>query len=158
MQIRKAKITDLDALVGLVDELMASHDGYDRPFYKQAPVGVRSGPIEKHLSEFIRGRKKKVLVAEVDGKVVGHISFEFKKRPPVYADTEMVYVDDFVVSKKHRGRGIGTALLEAALEVAKKRGVVWVKLNCDVGNESAMRIYEKSGFRKRQNVMVKKIG
>ncbi len=46
----------------------------------------------------------------------------------------------------HRGRGIGLALVRAALTEFQGRGVTSVFLEVRAGNEVAFRLYERAGF------------
>jgi GNAT superfamily N-acetyltransferase len=50
------------------------------------------------------------------------------------------------VSPAHRGRGVGTALLEALVEQAEREGVPALSLSVEEGNPAA-RLYERLGFR-----------
>jgi RimJ/RimL family protein N-acetyltransferase len=46
----------------------------------------------------------------------------------------------------HRGRGLGTALMTAALEASRACGLERVELAVFAGNERAQRLYRKIGF------------
>jgi RimJ/RimL family protein N-acetyltransferase len=46
----------------------------------------------------------------------------------------------------HRGKGVGSALLRAALDAAKARGLARVDLTVRTDNLPAIRLYEKFGF------------
>jgi putative acetyltransferase len=45
-----------------------------------------------------------------------------------------------------RGRGVGTALMLACIETARKRGIHKLALNVWPDNDAAIRLYEKLGF------------
>jgi RimJ/RimL family protein N-acetyltransferase len=51
-----------------------------------------------------------------------------------------------MVAADARGRGVGTALLQAAVEWARSSGVRKLELHVFPWNEPAMRLYEKFGF------------
>jgi ribosomal protein S18 acetylase RimI-like enzyme len=51
------------------------------------------------------------------------------------------------VAADHAGRGIGAALVRAAVEEMSRRGVVAARVVTAVGNEAAVRAYETGGFR-----------
>jgi len=67
---------------------------------------------------------------------VGHPRF-----PPDHTVVEMVGVDPV-----WRGRGVGRALMEAAIEQAKASGAKGVALDIVWGNDPARRLYERLGF------------
>lgn len=57
------------------------------------------------------------------------------------------YMDDIAVFPEHRGKGIATALLNALLEEAGRRGGEFLSLEVRPSNTGAVRLYEKLGFR-----------
>lgn len=59
------------------------------------------------------------------------------------------FIGNLAVKKDCRGQGIGTALLRALIETAKKRGCAFVSLEARVSNTAAIRLYEKTGFQKQ---------
>ncbi len=69
---------------------------------------------------------------------------------PTYApatDRPEVYVVLLVAGRAPAARGVGTALLEHAREVAQDRGVDRVRLDCFAGgDQSLVRFYEANGF------------
>jgi RimJ/RimL family protein N-acetyltransferase len=50
------------------------------------------------------------------------------------------------IKKSHRAQGLGTKLINAALEHAKKIGLAKVELSVYTTNHPAIRLYEKIGF------------
>jgi RimJ/RimL family protein N-acetyltransferase len=52
-----------------------------------------------------------------------------------------------MVAASHRRRGIGTALLEQAVEWARGAGVRKLELHVFPHNEAAIALYERFGFR-----------
>ncbi len=55
-------------------------------------------------------------------------------------------IEDMVVSSVDRGSGVGSKLLERALEFAKDKGCQRLTLLTDHDNEGAHRFYQKHGF------------
>lgn len=85
-----------------------------------------------------------VLVAELDGQVVGKLELfrAYKARHGFFA-----LIRRFVVHPSYRGRGVGRALLESAVERAWKQGCSFVELTVDVTNPQAYAFYHREGFR-----------
>ena len=54
---------------------------------------------------------------------------------------------NIAVFPEYRGRGIGAALTKALLVEGRKRGMNAFTLEVRVGNQAAIHIYEKLGFR-----------
>lgn len=63
------------------------------------------------------------------------------------AQAGVLYVDSIAVERQYRGRGIATALLEAASMKARSMGLPTVGLLVDKGNPDAERLYLRTGFR-----------
>jgi len=60
---------------------------------------------------------------------------------------QRLYLEDLVVSEQHRGQGLGKALFDALLDIAKNegfRGMVWQALDW---NTPALDFYRKYGAR-----------
>ena len=83
-----------------------------------------------------------MLVAEVEGKVVGSISLSRRRNRLAHvAGLGMAVHDDY------QGKGIGTALLGAALDLADNwLNIRRVELDVFTDNLTAIRMYEKFGF------------
>ncbi len=75
-----------------------------------------------------------------DGQVVGNVSF----RRAATAGGWMI--GNVAVHPQWRGRAIGRALMEAALENIAARGSAWVGLEVREDNLAARRLYERLGF------------
>jgi len=78
------------------------------------------------------------LVAEVDGQVAGCAGM-----------TDICHegnIDNVVVAKRYRGRGIAQRLLEELLRAGGRRGIKAFTLEVRVSNAVAIHIYEKAGF------------
>jgi len=50
------------------------------------------------------------------------------------------------VTPEHRGRGVGTSLVEAVIDWARAAGHVHVRLDVVRGRDSAVRLYDRLGF------------
>ena len=60
------------------------------------------------------------------------------------------WVEDVVVDEAARGQGAGFALVEAAVEHAKKVGTRTVDLTSRPAREAANRLYQRAGFQLRE--------
>jgi len=59
-------------------------------------------------------------------------------------------IEDVVVEDAARGRGVGAALIEEAVWLARSRGARHVSLSSRPSREAANRLYERAGFVKRE--------
>lgn len=100
--------------------------------------------------------ERALLVAEVDGAVVGHV--EATMRRDEAAGFVGTYVDELAVSVPWRGRGVGTALMAAVEEWARGKGALSIALDHLHTNDGAHRLYERLGLRTRGMIMEKRLG
>ncbi len=56
------------------------------------------------------------------------------------------FIKDLVVDPRWRNRGVGSALLSAAIEALRKRGAEEVALKVNIYNGTAQRLYRQFGF------------
>jgi len=84
-----------------------------------------------------------LLVAEVDGRVVGQLGLQAQQHPRRRhcGGIGMAVHDDFI------GRGVGSALLAAALDLADRwLALRRIELDVYIDNPAAIALYEKFGF------------
>ena len=98
-------------------------------------------------AEYLRNKSENEngieIIAEVDGRVVASAGIEqVGKREKIRHRAEF----GISVDKNCWGLGIGTALLEACIECAKKAGFTQLELTAVADNERAVSLYKKAGF------------
>jgi GNAT superfamily N-acetyltransferase len=59
-------------------------------------------------------------------------------------------LDEVVVDEAARGKGVGAALVQASLDLARRKGVEVVELQSGVHREEANRLYPRMGFKLRE--------
>jgi len=100
------------------------------------------------------------LVAELDGRVVGHLFLEFRE-DPVFVRAELrpyAYVAELFVREEARGRGVGTALMRETERIAAGRGVGRLMVEVLAGNAMAEAFYARRGFKAHAIELGKAIG
>ena len=126
--IRQAVAGDCAALARLIGQL-----GYE----------ANTAEVAARLDE-MRREGWPVLVAELDGEVVGCLSTSIMRvlhRPKPVGRISMMVVDEAV-----RGRGIGAKLVQAAEQVLTERGCGLVEVTSNLARTEAHRFYEKLGY------------
>jgi len=139
--IRKALVSDAQAISVLICEEM----GYD------ADMTL----VKEQLARCMASRSDCVLVAEVDGAVVGFIhacDYQLLYVPP------MKNIMGIAVASVHRRRGIGRALLDAVERWARTDGALGVRLVSGAQRTEAHLFYRACGYcGDRQQVNLKKL-
>ncbi len=92
-------------------------------------------------------------MAELDGRPVGHVQWYLSREYPDYhqavgADGGWVGVDYFVGDPADRGRGVGSAMIDAFVEqvVAKLAGATAAVASPSPDNAASIRALENAGF------------
>ena len=131
INIRKAVREDCPRILELVRELA---------LYEKAPQEVTVSPAHFTESGFSKNPVWWAFVAEVNGRVEGfalyYIRFSTWKG-------QRMYLEDFYVNEKIRGKGLGKLLFDALIEEARSRklnGIQWQVLEW---NEPAINFYKK---------------
>jgi len=74
----------------------------------------------------------------------------FRFRPGIWSAGAETYLQELYVVPARRGRGIGRALLEATIELARERGADGIDLSTGETDAAARGLYESMGFTNRE--------
>jgi RimJ/RimL family protein N-acetyltransferase len=137
--IRPAEPGDAAALVRLGSDVGSEPEGW------LISGGWRgAGAERRYLRAVGRSRDSAVFVAEADDGIVGRLSVARDAHPASRHVADL----GLIVAASHRRRGIGSALLDAAVTWARQVGVRKLELHVFPHNEPAIALYEKYGFRR----------
>ncbi|WP_306189208.1 MULTISPECIES: GNAT family N-acetyltransferase [unclassified Streptomyces] len=99
-------------------------------------------PYEPFFTE--RSGPDEILVAELDGAVVGYIRLGLAT--PLASNAHVRQIRGLAVADEARGAGAGRALLRAAVEEARRQGARRISLRVLGHNTAARKLYESEGF------------
>ena len=140
--IRKATVDDIPAIAELYREQF-------REMAKLIPDFIKEGNQSvEFLEKTISSDDSDILVYENDGRVVGFILLQAKERPDFdfMIPGKYCYIMDIIVTKAHRNKGFGTALMNSAKDWAKEQNCSFINLDVLTTNTNAISLYEKLGF------------
>ena len=138
MRIRRAEPSDAEGLAHLGDAVGSEPEGW-----LVTTNGWRNVAEERrYLRAIRRYPNAAVFVADDDGLVVGRLSVARDQHPASRHVADL----GLMVAATHRRRGIGTALLQAAVDWARDSGVRKLELHVFPYNEGAIALYEQFGF------------
>jgi RimJ/RimL family protein N-acetyltransferase len=138
--IRRAEPGDAGPLVRLAEAVGSEEGGW-----LIADGGWRSVSEERrYLKAISKHSYAAVLVAELEGRIVGRLSIGREGHPA----SEHVADVGVMVADGYRRRGIGRALMESAEAWARSVGVRKIELHVFPHNESALALYERLGYRR----------
>jgi GNAT superfamily N-acetyltransferase len=129
--IREATLADCSRILALINELAV---------YERAPEEVTVTLAEFEDAGFGQKPVWKAFVAELDAVIVGFALYYVR-----YSTWKgcRLYLEDFIVTDSHRGKGIGKQLFDTiVLEAHEKgfNGMTWQVLDW---NEPALNFYKK---------------
>jgi predicted N-acetyltransferase YhbS len=141
-RIRLAEERDVARIVELYRELTISDSAVEHSRnpsladYQLVFAEIRSDP------------RQRLLVAEQQGEVVGTIVLLVIPNLSHNA-TPWAFLENLIVTERHRRRGLGRMLLEHAVGLARKSGCHMVELCSDVRRKEAHILYNSMGFEAR---------
>ena len=107
-----------------------------------ANAGMGAAELRGAAQRFRESLSMDVLVAEVDGQVVGFLALSFI---PVISGLRAL-ANDLAVDPAYRRQGIGAALVEAAVQRADRRGATHLLVDTARGDPAALEFYRACGF------------
>ena len=142
LNIRKAKIEDLNALVNLRKE----HFIYEIEILNNTLLDIswpESEDSREDLKYFILSEV--IYIAEVGDVPVGYICGEVNLKKAWYREN-IASLTNLFVKKEYRKKGIGKYLVDYFKDDVSSRGISKIEVNVMSNNISAIEFYEEYGF------------
>lgn len=135
MEINPATMSDIPALCELLDILFSQEADFtpDREAQSSGLAQIIGNP-EVGL----------IVVARQQGRVVGMVNLLYTVSTALGG--RVALLEDMVVAPGTRGSGVGSLLLQQAVQIARSNGCKRITLLTDQSNELAQRFYRKHGF------------
>lgn len=140
-QIEPATMQDLPELTQLLMELFAQESDF-RPNYNNQMRGLRL-----ILEQPNRGR---VFVLRSADRIIGMINLLF-----TISTAEggfVILLEDLIIHSEFRGQGMGSRLLNYAIQYAKQKDFLRITLLTDRVSEESLVFFEKHGFQRSDMV------
>lgn len=131
VSIRDARDGDEGMIVALIRELAAASG-------EETPI------TEDYVREYRKSSAAVVLLAEVDDEVVGLLSYLI--HPNLFHAAGSALIDELVVKAEYRGQGVGSALIQTAMQQIRQTGCAEVSVTTMFENKVAQAFYLKQGF------------
>ena len=153
--VRVAREADHEALLATTFAL----NRFEHEITGDRAIDVASA--EAVLGHFIRrvGSTGLMLVAEAEGRVIGHLFLALDEAPPYLAPEyrREAWICDAFIKEAWRGQGAFRAMLALAEAHARAAGCRRLHIGVLAGNNDAERIYRKAGFRSYAIEMVQEL-
>jgi ribosomal protein S18 acetylase RimI-like enzyme len=152
--VRAYQPSDNPALRALLTEQQAYEHSIDP--YTREPDDIL---IETYFADGMRWLVEEngaIFVAEVDNKVVGFVSVIIEANDDMLTSfVEYAHITNIIVNADYRGLGAGQRLLSAAEQYARDKGCKHLMIDVLAENMSALKAYQRFGFRDRELLMHK---
>ena len=114
-------------------------------------------PTWEELEDLINSKAGIVLAAvddeDPEGTILGTMTLVVFRIPTGVR----AWVEDVVVDKEARGKGIGEKLIRASIERAKEEGAKTIDLTSRPSRVEAHRLYKRCGFEMRETCVFRRI-
>jgi ribosomal protein S18 acetylase RimI-like enzyme len=133
--VREADVVDADAIGRLLHDFNTE---YDEPTPGPSAVATR-------VRELLEAGEITVLLVGAEPAGVAVLRF----RPALWGEALASYLEELYVVPDRRGQGLGRALMEAVIELARREGATYMDLNTAEDDVAARGLYESLGFDNR---------
>ncbi len=154
INIRKAKLSDFDAIIHLNSLLFKNDFQYDKTLDLNWSFGKES---EKYFKEGITNSNHCTLVAESSGKILGYLAGGLRKRKTYTKPAKYAELENMLVLEKFRNQGVGGKLVEVFLEWCKKQNIDYLDVTASASNKQGIDFYKKHGFEEYDLVLERKL-
>ena len=103
-------------------------------------------PTKKTLEDIVNSNNTQIFIAEENNEILGTLTLVFNKIPT----GDKVWIEDVVVDKTTRGKGVGKKLTLFAIEYVKNQNIKSINLTSSPDRVAANKLYQKLGFIKRE--------
>jgi len=138
---RSAKMEDLSTLLEFEQGIITA----ERPF----DLTLKEDPISYYdIKKLITATDIKIVVAEIESTIVGSGYARIEAAKPYLKHSNYAYLGFMYTGPKHRGKGVNAKIIEALKEWCRSHDITELRLDVYSDNPSAIRAYEKVGFKK----------
>jgi ribosomal protein S18 acetylase RimI-like enzyme len=134
--VRRATVADASAIGRLLHDFNTEYD--------EATPGPEA--LAERIAELLAGGRTSVLLAGEGPDGLAVLRF----RPSIWTPGLECYLAELYVVPDRRGRGLGRALMQAAIEHARAEGADYMDLGTSEDDVAARGLYESFGFSNRE--------
>ena len=136
--IREARESDLLTIRKLTLELIEAMGNTE---------GIDIKLIAENCRNLLNEVNSHILVAEIEGVVAGFVNFTTRKT--ILHRGLSGLIDELIVAKSYRGKGVGKQLLSSAIKKSRQLGCCEVEVSTEKTNIKAREFYRQYGFTER---------
>jgi ribosomal protein S18 acetylase RimI-like enzyme len=135
LAVRRGEVSDAEAIGRLLHDFNSEFD--------EATPGPRR--LAKRVRQLLTDGEIAVLLAGPGPDGLAVLYF----RPSIWTEALESYLAELYVVPERRGQGLGRALMEAAIDLARREGADYMDLGTGEQDVAARALYESLGFNNR---------
>jgi len=141
--IRRATFEELPIIQNLNLQLFQHDQVYD-PLLNMNYSFSKNG--KKYFQDKISNKDSICLVAEINNQIIGYLAGGITKSYSYRTVKKQSELENTLVLKEYRGKGIGNLLFCEFVKWSKKQGVEIINVKTSTDNIKAIEFYKKEGF------------
>ena len=102
--------------------------------------------FEQQFLQALQASNLKYFIAHEEEQPIGYFALRIENQ--LHHCALVAEIVEFYIVPQHRNRGLGTALLQVAVDRAKQFGAILIEVASSVTRHDTHRFYEKFGFAK----------
>ena len=134
--VRQGEVADAETIARLLHDFNTEYGDFT--------PGPRA--LTERIRQLLDGGEITVLLGGEPPEGLALLRF----RPSLWKESLDCYLEELYVVPERRGRGLGRALMEAAIELARDRGAADMHLGTSEDDVAARALYESLGFTNRE--------
>lgn len=139
--VRPAKLEDLELLLAFEQAMIEAERPFDETIRKGSDVRYYD------LKGLISSPEAEVVVAELNSELIATGYARLKSAEPYYEHDKYSYLGFMFVVPEHRGKGVNKMIIDALESWSLSQRANVIELEVFAENGSAVKAYEKSGYK-----------
>lgn len=140
IKYRSATLEDLPTLLDFEQGVIE----YERDF----DSNLKDNTTYYQLEDLIQSNNVEVIIAHTENKIIASGYAKIVDAKPYHKNPKYAYMGFMYVNPEYRGQGIIQNLIEELKTWAKTKNIFEARLEVYNDNASAIKAYEKNGFKK----------
>jgi GNAT superfamily N-acetyltransferase len=146
VMIRAAQPRDVQAIARLWEALVEYHRELDSELPAATPTGALR--YARRLEDQLHNPMAKVLIAEVDGRIVGYVfGMVVDLMPDMFRQEACGFLADIFVDETYRRHGVGRALVQTLADWFRQQNLTYYEWHAAAHNPAALAFWRALGGR-----------
>ncbi len=152
---RKYSGKDIDFISEKQSSLSIHHLQFDKEYYEPSNNSVEE--FKNYITKRINDENFNIILAELNGKIIGYVMGWIEVRPPIYKIRNVGYLSNIYVDDDERNSGVGKNLYNELEKWFQHKKVEYIEIKSDARNDDTINKFRNYGFKDLSMTFYKKI-